>query len=79
MQVTDSGGGIKSEDLPEVFARRYRAENSLLQGVGDTGVGLSIARSLCEAQGGRIHVDTEMGFGSTFSVILPFKQPVAES
>ncbi len=79
LQVTDSGGGIKSEDLPEVFARRYRAENSLLQGVGDTGVGLSIARSLCEAQGGRIHVDTEMGFGSTFSVILPFKQPVAES
>jgi signal transduction histidine kinase len=78
LQVTDSGGGIKSEDLPQVFARRYRAENSLIQGVGDTGVGLSIAKSLCEAQGGRIHVETEMGYGSTLSVIMPFKQPIAE-
>lgn len=71
LQVTDSGGGIPPEDLPKVFMRRYRAEHSLIQGVGDTSVGLSIAQALVEAQKGRIWVETEAGVGSTFSVILP--------
>jgi signal transduction histidine kinase len=71
IQVTDSGGGIPSEDLPRVFTRLYRADNVLIQGVGDTGVGLSIAKTLTEAQKGRIWVETEMGSGSTFSVLLP--------
>jgi len=71
IQVTDSGGGIPSEDMPRVFTRLYRAENVLIQGVGDTGVGLSIAKSLTEAQHGRIWVETETGKGSTFSVLLP--------
>ena len=71
IQVTDSGGGIPSEDLPRVFTRLYRADNVLIQGVGDTGVGLSIAKTLTEAQKGRIWVETQMGSGSTFSVLLP--------
>jgi signal transduction histidine kinase len=71
IQVTDSGGGIPSEDLPRVFTRLYRADNVLIQGVGDTGVGLSIAKTLTEAQKGRIWVETKMGSGSTFSVLLP--------
>ncbi len=74
LQVTDTGGGIPAEDLPRVFSRLYRADNVLIQGVGDTGVGLSIAKTLTEAQGGRIWVDTEIGSGSTFSVLLPLKQ-----
>ncbi len=71
LQVTDTGGGIASTDIPRVFARRYRAEHSLIQGVGDTGVGLSIAKTLVEAQNGRIWVETEANTGSTFSVVLP--------
>jgi signal transduction histidine kinase len=71
VQVTDSGGGIASEDLPRVFARRYRAEDSLIHGLGDTGVGLYIAKTIVEAQGGRIWVETDAGNGSTFSVLLP--------
>jgi signal transduction histidine kinase len=71
IQVTDSGGGIPAEDLPRVFTRLYRADNVLIQGVGDTGVGLSIAKTLTEAQKGRIWVETKMGSGSTFSVLLP--------
>lgn len=71
IQVTDSGGGIPTEDLPRVFTRLYRADNVLIQGVGDTGVGLSIARTLTEAQKGRIWVETKPGVGSTFSVLLP--------
>jgi signal transduction histidine kinase len=71
VQVTDSGGGIPAEELSRVFTRLYRADNVLIQGVGDTGVGLSIARTLTEAQNGRIWVDSEPGVGSTFSVLFP--------
>lgn len=71
VQVRDGGGGIASEDLPRVFTRLYRADNVLIQGVGDTGVGLSIAKTLTEAQRGRIWVESEAGQGSTFSVLLP--------
>jgi signal transduction histidine kinase len=71
IQVSDSGGGIAAEDLGRVFTRLYRADNVLIQGVGDTGVGLSIAKTLTEAQKGRIWVDSEPGVGSTFSVLLP--------
>ena len=71
LQVTDTGGGIASEDLPRVFSRRYRADNALIQGVGDTGVGLSIAKTLVEAQNGQIWVESTSGQSSTFSVLLP--------
>jgi signal transduction histidine kinase len=71
IQVTDGGGGIAPEDIPRVFSRRYRAEGSLIPGLGDTGVGLSIAEKLVEAQNGRIWVATEPGEGSTFGVLLP--------
>jgi len=71
IQVSDTGGGIPSEDLSRVFTRLYRADNVLIQGVGDTGVGLSIAKTLTEAQKGRIWVESEAGIGSTFSVLLP--------
>ncbi|HNA87948.1 MAG TPA: ATP-binding protein [Anaerolineales bacterium] len=71
IQVTDTGGGIASADLPRVFTRLYRADNVLIQGVGDTGVGLSIAKTLTEAQHGRIWVESDPGKGATFSVLLP--------
>ena len=75
IQVSDTGGGIPAEDLPRVFSRLYRAENVLIQGVGDTGVGLSIAKTLTEAQNGRIWVESEENVGATFSVILPVFAP----
>lgn len=71
IQVSDTGGGIPTADLQRVFTRLYRADNVLIQGVGDTGVGLSIAKTLTEAQKGRIWVESEEGVGSTFSVLLP--------
>ncbi len=71
IQVTDSGVGIPAEDLSRVFTRLYRADNVLIQGVGDTGIGLSIAKTLTEAHHGRIWVESELGVGSTFSVLLP--------
>ena len=79
IQVTDTGGGIPAEDLPRVFTRLYRADNVLIQGVGDTGVGLSIAKTLTEAQHGRIWVESNPGSSSTFSVLLPFSKTARAS
>lgn len=73
LQVTDEGGGIAPEDLSRVFDRRYRADHVLIQGLGDTGVGLSIARTLVEAHGGRIWVESDSTKTSTFSVLLPLR------
>ncbi len=79
IQVSDTGGGIPAEDLTRVFTRLYRADNVLIQGVGDTGVGLSIAKTLTEAQKGRIWVESQMGVGSTFSVLLPLARKSTEN
>lgn len=78
LQVTDQGGGIPSSDLPRVFSRLYRADNVLIQGIGDTGVGLAIVKTLVEAHHGRIWVDTEMDHGSAFSVLLPLATGASE-
>ena len=75
--VTDQGGGIAPEDRQRAFHRMYRADHPLVQGLGETGVGLAIAKALVEAQGGRIWVDSEMGHGSTFTFILPL-QPLRQ-
>jgi len=71
ISVADCGGGIDPADRQRVFNRLYRADNPLIQGLGETGVGMSIARALVEAHGGRIWVDSEMGKGSTFTFIIP--------
>lgn len=71
LQVMDTGGGVQPDDLPRVFNRRFRADLPLIQGLGDTGVGLSIAKTLVEAHGGRIWVESQSGESTTFSVLLP--------
>jgi signal transduction histidine kinase len=78
ISVQDQGGGIPPEDLPRVFARKYRAENPLVPGLGDTGVGLAIAKALVEAHAGEVWVETQAGLGSAFNCLLPL-EPVVES
>jgi signal transduction histidine kinase len=75
--VQDQGGGIPLEDQERVFTRLYRADNPLIQGVGDTGVGLSIAKALVEAHGGKVWVESELNVGSRFILSIPFS-PVVE-
>lgn len=71
VSITDQGGGIPPEDQRRVFGRLYRADNPLIEGIGDTGVGLSIAKALVEAHGGAIWLESVYGQGSTFSFALP--------
>ena len=78
IEVSDTGGGIAPDDIEHVFARRYRADHPLIQGLGDTSVGLSIAKALVDAQKGRIWVDSKPMIGSTFSVLLPINQNLPE-
>ncbi|HET9596569.1 MAG TPA: GAF domain-containing protein [Anaeromyxobacteraceae bacterium] len=66
--VTDTGPGIPDEELPRVFDRWYRGQRSHYPG---SGLGLSIARAIVEAHGGRIAVESRPGQGSVFSFALP--------
>ncbi|MFC2037617.1 ATP-binding protein [Chloroflexota bacterium] len=74
--VADTGEGIAPEDLPHVFDRFWRADPARAR-TGGTGLGLSVAQSLVEAQGGRIWADSMLGQGSTFRFTLPLAQPSA--
>lgn len=73
VSVEDRGGGIAPEDQARVFSRKYKADNPLIQGLGDTGVGLSIAKALVEAHGGRLWLETVDGVGSRFNFVLPLE------
>jgi signal transduction histidine kinase len=70
VSVRDTGTGIAAEDLPYVFERFYRADKSRSRATGGAGLGLAIARSLVEAHGGRIWVESTEGEGSTFTFAL---------
>ncbi len=71
IQVSDNGSGIAPEDLPNIFTRFYRADRSR-QNNGETGLGLTIAKSLVEAQGGTISVESELGQGTRFTIRMAF-------
>jgi heavy metal sensor kinase len=71
LSVTDTGVGIADEHLPHVFERFYRVDAARSSAVGGTGLGLAISRSIAEAHGGRIEVESQPGRGSTFTLRLP--------
>ncbi|QKG78244.1 sensor histidine kinase [Streptococcus canis] len=69
--VSDQGKGIKKEDLSLIFKRLYRVEQSRNMKTGGHGLGLYIAQQLAHQLGGDIVVDSQVGKGSSFSVLLP--------
>lgn len=71
VSITDTGIGIKEEDMPKVFDKFQQIENSLDRKVGGTGLGLPIAKQLVEAHGGEIWFESEFQRGSTFIFTIP--------
>ncbi len=71
LTVSDTGIGIPPADLPHVFERFYRADNSRNSGTGGSGIGLAIVRALVQAQGGTVRVESQLGKGATFLVEFP--------
>ena len=74
LSVADNGPGISQEDLPKIFERFYRADAARRSEGGGHGLGLSIARIIVMAHGGKLRVRSKVGVGSTFYVDLPEKQ-----
>jgi signal transduction histidine kinase/DNA-binding NarL/FixJ family response regulator/HPt (histidine-containing phosphotransfer) domain-containing protein len=69
--VTDSGKGMKSEDLEKLFGDFVQVDTKKNRGIEGTGLGLAITKKLCEAMGGSISVESEYGKGSVFKVAIP--------
>jgi two-component system sensor histidine kinase BaeS len=75
LDVADTGIGIRSEDLANIFERFWRGEPSRARHTGGAGIGLAIVRELVRAHGGQIDVESTPGEGSRFRVTLPSSPP----
>lgn len=71
LSVQDSGCGIPAEDLPHIFERFYRVDKARARPNGGSGLGLAIAKWITEAHDGEIQVQSVLGEGTTFIVLLP--------
>ena len=71
LRVSDTGVGIPAEDLPKVFDRFYRVEQSRSREKGGSGLGLAITRAIVAAHSGTIEVTSAPGVGTTFTVRIP--------
>ncbi len=69
--VRDTGPGIPPEDVPHLFQKFYRVDNSTTRTIGGTGLGLFICRKIVELYNGRIWAESQVGVGSTFYINLP--------
>ncbi|MGH9389567.1 MAG: sensor histidine kinase, partial [Vicinamibacteria bacterium] len=77
--VQDNGMGIAPEDREGIFNRFRRGRSSGISAIESSGLGLAIAKSLVELQGGRIWVESEPGRGSVFTFTLPRSEGKKES
>lgn len=71
--VKDTGIGISEENIPKLFQPFVQANKIIAKGYGGTGLGLSISKKIVEMMNGEIKVESELGKGSTFSFVIPFK------
>ncbi|WP_207706980.1 sensor histidine kinase [Alkalibaculum sporogenes] len=76
VSVTDTGSGISSEDLANIFDRFYRADKSRAKNTGGYGLGLSIARIIVLQHKGKIIVRSKLNVGSEFKILLPLLEKV---
>ncbi len=69
--VTDTGIGIKSEDIPRLFDKFYRVRSTQTRQIVGTGLGLAIVKNIVDAHRGTISVESTEGTGTTVTVLLP--------
>jgi PAS domain S-box-containing protein len=74
LQVADTGFGIPEEDLDKIFSRFYRVKDANTRQVQGTGLGLAIVKSIIESHHGKISVASEVGSGTTFTILLPLAE-----
>lgn len=71
MYIKDTGPGIPADDVPHLFQKFYRVDNTSTRTIGGTGLGLFICKKIIELYKGRVWVESEVGVGSTFYINLP--------
>jgi signal transduction histidine kinase len=71
LKIEDTGIGISQEKMTKIFDRFYQIDSSSTRKVGGAGIGLSVVKEYVELHQGKIHVESEPGKGSTFTVFLP--------
>ncbi|WP_396617411.1 sensor histidine kinase [Lysobacter soli] len=79
LSVADTGPGIAEHDLPNLFVEFSQVRSLRTPAWRGTGLGLSVCKRFAELLGGRVEVESRLGVGSVFSVVLPVKGPVEES
>jgi len=79
ISVKDNGIGIEKENLDMIFDRFKQVDKSLSKNAEGTGIGLSLVKSIVELHGGSIYVESEVGKGSKFTVILPTRKVLNEN
>jgi signal transduction histidine kinase len=77
--VQDSGVGVPTDQLDKIFQSFYQVDNSSTREFGGAGLGLAIVKSYVEGHGGKVRVQSELGQGSRFEVILPVSPPPPRS
>lgn len=72
--VSDTGIGIRPEDLDQIFAEFQQIDSGYARAQGGSGLGLSLVRRFTHLMGGQVHVESKLGAGSTFTLRLPLRQ-----
>jgi signal transduction histidine kinase len=71
LEVRDTGIGIPADSLPRIFERFYRVDKGRSREEGGTGLGLAIVKHVAQQHGGRLEVESTLGQGSVFRLLLP--------